>query len=180
MHGSPNLYVSTPQVDSWARPTPAWIPLNHALIHPVARMVWPWPSRQPVERRLWAGTANRSNFGFGSNCDLQRPLKYRRFSTRNETFSAERRQSARNWTFRRGLANVGNVPRSDTPLGCNCDGSAGAFRLQLGQGPARRGQCRRELNGPDTESGCGWNPPPGRGMVVRLARWSRLACRASK
>ncbi len=36
--------------------------------------------------------------GFGSNCDLQRPLEYRRFSARNETFGAERRQSTRNRT----------------------------------------------------------------------------------
>ncbi len=41
-----------------------------------------------------AGALIKLNFSFGSSTDLQRPLKYRRFSTRNETFGAECRQSA--------------------------------------------------------------------------------------
>ena len=51
----------------------------------------------------------------GSNCDLQRPLKYRRFSTRNETFGAECRQSAGKRTLRRSEAKVRLVPEADTP-----------------------------------------------------------------
>ncbi len=46
-----------------------------------------------------AETTNRPFGGFGSNCDLQHPLKHRRLSARNETFGAECRQSVRNRTF---------------------------------------------------------------------------------
>ncbi len=41
---------------------------------------------------------------FGSNCDLQRPLEYRRFSARNETFGTERPESARKMVYRGGCA----------------------------------------------------------------------------
>jgi hypothetical protein len=42
------------------------------------------------------------NACFGSFADLQRPQEYCRLSARNETFGAERRQSAGKPTFRRG------------------------------------------------------------------------------
>jgi len=51
-----------PDLRSWsARPMGC-----QALIHSGGLMVWPWPSRQPVERRLWAGTANRPYVRLGS------------------------------------------------------------------------------------------------------------------
>ena len=50
-----------------------------------------------------------------SIADLQHPQKYCRLSARKETFSAQRRQSARNRTFRRGWVKVVFVPQVDIP-----------------------------------------------------------------
>ena len=60
---------------------------------------------EPHFRRFW-------NDGFGSNCDLQRPLNHCRLSARMKTFGAECPESIRNRTFRRGWVKVVFVRRS--------------------------------------------------------------------
>ena len=94
------------------------------------------PSPESTDGRAQVGASITANFVFGSNCDLQRPLKYRRFSTRNETFGAECRQSAGKRTFRRSEAKVRLVPKRDIHAHgdyCSCRGVIGGCMTHVTQ-----------------------------------------------
>jgi hypothetical protein len=52
---------------------------------------------------------------FGSFADLQRPLEYRRFSARNETFGTERRQCGSFRPFKRTELSAYIVPEAAVP-----------------------------------------------------------------
>ena len=60
-------------------------------------------------RSFRSGIAYRPNVGFGSNCDLQRPLDHRRLSARNATFGGECPECAGKRTFVCSSAKVSYV-----------------------------------------------------------------------
>ena len=61
---------------------------------PVERRARPWPSRQPVERRSWAGTAHKPNVRVGSSNDLRRRLALCLEYGDKPTLNLEHRQCA--------------------------------------------------------------------------------------
>ena len=86
---------------------------GYGVFHFTSLLPWPWPSRQPVERRLWAGTANRPKVRVGSNYDLRHRLVSRLECDGEPTFGPEGRLSGGEQTYFRQVLNFAFVPIGD-------------------------------------------------------------------